>query len=75
MTKNEARNSIGLEVRYESFPGCDPEFGVIQSVNDYGTAFVRYDGDRHAKGTCVGDISLAGSPTPEGGKTKRESNG
>lgn len=59
MTTDEAKKSIGREVRYEAFPGAEPEFGVISSVNDRGTIiFVRYGGERHAKATSPEDLAL-----------------
>lgn len=61
MTLDEAKDSMSREVRYDAFPGADPEFGIITSVNGHGTIFVRYDGDRHSKSTRLEDLTLTQS--------------
>lgn len=48
---------IGRGVIYTGnrYPGGKRESGVITSFNDY-AVFVRYDGDRHSKGTSRADL-------------------
>lgn len=48
---------IGRGVIYTGnrYPGGEFESGVITSFNDV-TVFVRYDGDRHSKGTSRADL-------------------
>jgi hypothetical protein len=62
MTLEEAREHVGHGVVYRS--GTDlAEDGVITGVD--ALVFVRYKGDRHAKATYPGDLTLlAGSPEP-----------
>ena len=50
-------HDIGRSVIYTGnrYPGGKTESGVITSFNDY-CIFVRYDGERHSKGTSRQDL-------------------
>tara|TARA_R110002020_G_scaffold441478_1_gene652242 strand:+ start:2207 stop:2392 length:186 start_codon:yes stop_codon:yes gene_type:complete len=61
MTLKEASNSIGRNVIYTPFKGCDNsllEYGVITEVND-SYVFVRYGSNVNAQSTYPQDLELA----------------
>lgn len=61
MTLEECKENVGHKVIYTPFKGCDIsllEYGIIKSINEWGTVFVRYGNDFNGKATDPEDLKL-----------------